>query len=151
MEEESALNDEYFMRKALQQAEIAYDEGEIPIGAVVVHQNKIIGKGYNQTEKLVDVTAHAEMLAITSAEQYLSSKYLYECSLYVTIEPCVMCAGAIQWARFSKVVFGAKEPKSGYTQKSMNLISSRTEIISGILEVDCAELMKNFFSSKRSL
>jgi len=151
MEEESALNDEYFMRKALQQAEIAYDEGEIPIGAVVVHENKIIGKGYNQTEKLVDVTAHAEMLAITSAEQYLSSKYLNECSLYVTIEPCVMCAGAIQWARFSKVVFGAEEPKSGYTKKSMNLISSKTEVVKGVMEVECAELIKKFFLSKRSV
>lgn len=149
MEEESLLNDEYFMQKALQQAELAYDEGEIPIGAVVVYENKIIGKGYNQTEKLVDVTAHAEMLAITSAEQYLSSKYLNECTLYVTIEPCVMCAGAIQWARFSKVVFGAEEPKSGYTKKSMNLISSKTEVVKGVMEVECAELIKNFFLSKR--
>lgn len=149
MEEESLLNDEYFMQKALQQAEMAYEEGEIPIGAIVVHENKIIGKGYNQTEKLVDVTAHAEMLAITSAEQYLSSKYLNECTLYVTIEPCVMCAGAIQWARFSKVVFGAEEPKSGYTKKSMNLISSKTEIVKGVLESECAELIKNFFLSKR--
>lgn len=149
MEEESLLNDEYFMKKALQQAELAYEEGEIPIGAIVVHENKIIGKGYNQTEKLVDVTAHAEMLAITSAEQYLGSKYLNECTLYVTIEPCVMCAGAIQWARFSKVVFGAEEPKSGYTRKSMNLISSKTEIVKGVLENECAELIKNFFLSKR--
>lgn len=149
MEEESLLNDEYFMQKALQQAEMAYEEGEIPIGAIVVHENKIIGKGYNQTEKLVDVTAHAEMLAITSAEQYLSSKYLNECTLYVTIEPCVMCAGAIQWARFSKVVFGAEEPKSGYTKKSMNLISYKTEIVKGVLESECAELIKNFFLSKR--
>lgn len=149
MEEESLLNDEYFMKKALQQAELAYEEGEIPIGAIVVHENKIIGKGYNQTEKLVDVTAHAEMLAITSAEQYLGSKYLNECTLYVTIEPCVMCAGAIQWARFSRVVFGAEEPKSGYTKKSMNLISSKTEIVKGVLENECAELIKNFFLSKR--
>jgi len=151
MEEESLLNDEYFMRKALQQAEMAFEEEEIPIGAVVVHENKIIGKGYNQTEKLVDVTAHAEMLAITSAEQYLSSKYLNECTLYVTIEPCVMCAGAIQWARFGKVVFGAEEPKSGYRRKSNELISSKTEIVHGVLQEECAELMKKFFLKRRKL
>ena len=107
-------SDEYFMTRALDLAMQAYEEQEVPIGAVVVHNNKIIGKGYNQTEKLQDVTAHAEMLAITAASNAVNGKYLDECTLYVTIEPCLMCAGAIQWSRFSRIVFGASEPKFGF-------------------------------------
>ncbi len=143
------FNDEYFMGRALVQAQQAYDEDEVPIGAVVVHQNRIIGKGYNQTEKLLDVTAHAEMLAITSASQFLGSKFLDECTLYVTIEPCVMCAGAIKWARFGRIVFGSSEPKSGYEVYCSPKTLNQTEVVRGVLEEDCKALMKNFFSNKR--
>ena len=143
------FNDEYFMGRALVLAQQAFDEDEVPIGAIVVHQNKIIGKGYNQTEKLMDVTAHAEMLAITSASQYLGSKFLDECTLYVTIEPCVMCAGAIKWARFGRLVFGSSEPKSGYEVYCSPKTLNQTEIVRGILEQDCRAIMKEFFSKKR--
>ena len=143
------FNDEYFMGRALVLAQQAFDEDEVPIGAIVVHQNKIIGKGYNQTEKLLDVTAHAEMLAITSASQYLGSKFLDECTLYVTIEPCVMCAGAIKWARFGRLVFGSSEPKSGYEVYCSPKTLNQTEIVRGILEQDCSAIMKEFFSIKR--
>jgi len=143
------FNDEYFMGRALVLAQQAFDEDEVPIGAIVVHQNKIIGKGYNQTEKLMDVTAHAEMLAITSASQYLGSKFLDECTLYVTIEPCVMCAGAIKWARFGRLVFGSSEPKSGYEVYCSTKTLNQTEIVRGILEQDCHAIMKEFFSKKR--
>ena len=134
MEDELFKVDEFFMRKALEQAQRAFDEEEVPIGALVVCNNKIIGKGYNQTEKLIDVTAHAEMIAITAAAAELGSKYLDECTLYVTIEPCVMCAGAIKDARFHKIVIGAKEPKTGFSnfldgrQKSCSQIRFRREL-----------------------
>lgn len=147
--EEEIFSDAYFMRKALDLAQQAYEEDEVPIGAVVVFNNKIIGKGYNQTEKLLDVTAHAEMLAITSAAQFMNSKFLEECTLYITIEPCTMCAGAIRWARFSKIVFGASEPKFGFSQFAENLIPTKTEVITGVLSDECKELMINFFKAKR--
>ncbi len=143
------LDDEFYMRKALAEALRAADEDEVPIGAVVVHQDRIIGKGYNQTEKLTDVTAHAEMLAITAASQWLNSKWLQECTLYVTIEPCVMCAGAIQWARIGKVVYGAPEPKFGFSHHTHKLYHGHTTIVTGVLENECAELMKDFFRKKR--
>jgi len=114
----------------------------------VVHKQRIIAKGYNQTEKLTDVTAHAEMLAITGAAQYLGSKFLEECTLYVTVEPCVMCFGAIQWARPQRVVFGASEPKTGYHSKGL-IASPKMEVISGVLERECSDLMRSFFKSKR--
>ena len=123
-------SDEYFMTRALDLAMQAYEEQEVPIGAVVVHNNKIIGKGYNQTEKLQDVTAHAEMLAITSAAQYMNSKFLDECTLFVTIEPCVMCAGASNWARFGRIVFGAQEPKFGYSTISNKITYQKIESFS---------------------
>jgi tRNA(adenine34) deaminase len=148
MEEIELFSDAYFMKKALQLAEQAYQEEEVPIGAVVVHEKKIIGKGYNQTELLKDVTAHAEMLAITGAAQYLGSKYLSECTLYVTIEPCLMCFGAIQWARVSKLIIGAPEPKSGFRSKGI-LASEKIGIEVGILEEECSEIMKQFFVKKR--
>lgn len=147
--EEEIFSDAYFMRKALDLAHQAYDEDEIPIGAVVVYENKIIGKGYNQTEKLLDVTAHAEMLAITSAAQYMNSKFLDECTLFVTIEPCVMCGGALKWARFNKVVFGASEPKFGYSNVSETILYHKTNIFKGVLADECASLMKQFFAEKR--
>jgi tRNA(adenine34) deaminase len=146
---EDLFTDEYFMRKALDEALNAFENEEIPIGAVVVYENKIIGKGNNQTEKLVDVTAHAEMLAITAASSYLNSKYLEECTLFVTIEPCVMCAGAIQWARLKRVVYGAPEPKFGFTKTKPTLFSDRTEVVHGVLKADCAALMKRFFAERR--
>jgi len=148
MEEVELFSDEYYMGKALQLAQQAFEEDEVPIGAVVVHKQRIIAKGYNQTEKLTDVTAHAEMLAITGAAQYLGSKFLEECTLYVTVEPCVMCFGAIQWARPQRVVFGASEPKTGYHSKGL-IASPKMEVISGVLERECSDLMRSFFKSKR--
>ena len=139
---------DYFMKMALKEAEKAFVENEVPVGCVVVCENQIIGKGHNLTEKLVDVTAHAEMQAITAASNYLGAKYLTECTLYVTIEPCVMCAGAIFWSQIGKVVYGASDEKRGFT-KTGNLLHPKTEIISGILENECSELMKIFFKKLR--
>ena len=143
------LGDDYFMKQAIKQALIAFEEDEVPIGAVVVVNNQIIGKGYNQTKRLNDGTAHAEMLALTSAFNHFHTAVLDECSLYVTIEPCAMCAGAIKWARLKKLVFGAPEPKSGFTQFEPTLLHRKTEVISGILEPECKKLMQDFFESKR--
>jgi len=143
------FNDEYFMNIALQQAVRAMDEDEVPIGAIVVANNKVIGKGYNQTELLHDVTAHAEMIAITAASNAIGSKYLNECTLYVTIEPCTMCAGALQWSRIGKVVYGASEPKFGYSLTDENIISAKTEIVRRICAEESASLMTEFFAKKR--
>lgn len=143
------FTDEYWMGKALEEAKRAYEEEEIPIGAIVVMNNRIIGKGYNQTEKLIDVTAHAEMLAITAAASAINSKFLNECTLYVTIEPCHMCAGAIKWARFERVVFGAAEPKFGFSHNCPDIITQKTNISSGVLEQECAALMQDFFKARR--
>lgn len=145
----SIHTDAHFMRQALQQAEQALEEGEIPIGAVIVSQYRIIGKGYNQTERLQDPTAHAELLAITAACDHLGSKYLPDCTLFVTIEPCAMCAGALRWAQIGRVVFGASEPKSGCQQYSPSLLHPRTEIAGGIMAADCAALMQAFFQRRR--
>jgi tRNA(adenine34) deaminase len=145
---ENIFSHEYFMRQALREAQKAMDEDEIPVGAVVVCQNKVIGRGYNQTEKLTDVTAHAEMLAITAAANYLGGKFLDECTLYVTLEPCVMCAGAIFWARPERVVFGASDEKRGFA-KHGNLLHPKTLMDSGVLENECAVLLKEFFAAKR--
>ena len=143
------FTDDYFMKKALAEAQKAYDEDEIPIGAVVVYENRIIGKGYNQTERLNDVTAHAEMLAITAAASALNSKFLDECTLYVTIEPCLMCAGAIRWARFHRVVFGASEPKFGFSQMAPGAFGKKTELVTGVMAEQCQEIMTSFFRNKR--
>jgi len=148
MEEVELFSDEYFMGKALQLAQQAFEEDEVPIGAVVVHKQRIIAKGYNQTERLTDVTAHAEMLAITGAAQFLGSKFLEECILYVTVEPCIMCFGAIQWARPDRLVYGASEPKTGYHGKGL-IATPKMEVVSGVLESDCAEIMRQFFKNKR--
>ena len=144
------LNHDYFMKQALKQALLAFDDDEVPIGAVVVVNNQIIGKGYNQTERLNDTTAHAEMLALTAAFNQLNSTILDECTLYVTVEPCAMCAGAIKWARLKEVVFGATEPKSGFTQYSPSLMHPKTTVVSGVLESECASLMRQFFNEKRA-
>jgi len=149
-EEKDPVNeDEYFMRIALQEAEKAFEAEEIPIGAVVVCKGRIVGRGYNLTEQLNDVTAHAEMQAFTAASQTLGGKYLKECTLYVTIEPCVMCAGAAYWTQIGRLVFGASEEKRGFTTKSSNLLHPKTVTQSGILAEECALLMKRFFQDKR--
>jgi tRNA(adenine34) deaminase len=142
------FSDEYFMRIALQEANKAFDAAEVPVGAVVVCQNKIIGKGHNLTEKLNDVTAHAEMQAITAAANYLGGKYLTECTLYVTLEPCVMCAGALFWSQIGKVVFGATDAKRGY-RKIGPLLHPKTEMKEGILSEECSELLQLFFRKLR--
>jgi tRNA(adenine34) deaminase len=146
---QTVFSDEHYMKEAFREACKAFDEEEIPIGAVVVCNNRIIGRGYNQTEKLKDVTAHAEMIAITSAANHLGSKYLTECDLYVTIEPCVMCAGALYWAQFRKVVFGAPDPKRGYSRVSEAMLHPKTELLKGVLQKECEELMKKFFLKLR--
>ncbi len=141
--------DEHFMKQALKLAAQAAEEGEVPIGAVVVSQFRIIGKGYNQTERLQDPTAHAEMLAITAACEHLGSKYLQDCTLFVTIEPCPMCAGAIRWAQLDRVVFGAGEEKFGSVHIRPSLFHPKTTVEGGLLETEAASLMKQFFRSKR--
>lgn len=137
------------MRRALQEAELAYHEGEIPVGAVVVSQNRIIARAHNLTETLTDVTAHAEMQAITAAANLLGGKYLNECTLYVTIEPCVMCAGALGWSQIGKVVYGASDEKRGFHKYAPAAFHPKTEVFSGVLENECAQLMKEFFQKKR--
>ena len=144
------LNDTYFMREALKEAKNAYQSGEIPIGAVVVCNERVIARAHNMTELLNDVTAHAEMQALTAAANFLGSKYLNDCTLYVTIEPCVMCAGAIFWTQLQRVVYGAMDEKRGYTKTGVALFHPKTTITNGILEEECGQLMKSFFSSKRT-
>ena len=141
--------DERFMREALKEAKRAYEKDEVPIGAVIVCNGIIIARAHNLTEQLTDVTAHAEMQAFTSASNYLGGKYLQECILYVTIEPCVMCAGASFWAQIGRVVFGASDPKRGFMMLGTRLLHPKTKISSGILEKECSELMKTYFESKR--
>src|SRR5690554_2133513 len=136
------------MKRALQEAEAAYEKGEIPIGAVIVANNQIIARAHNLTETLNDVTAHAEMQAITSAAGYLGGKYLIDCTLYVTLEPCVMCCGALNWAQISRVVIGARDEKRGFINKNLSQ-HPKTEVVTGILENECSQLLLDFFKSKR--
>ena len=144
------LSDEYFMNEALKQARIAHMEKEIPVGAVIVCQNKIIARGYNQTEKLNDVTAHAEMLALTSAFNNIGAKYLQSCTLYVTLEPCIMCAGACYWAQLEKIVFGTKDLKRGFIRKGKDILHPKTLLIQGILEKECRSILDEFFQNLRN-
>ena len=141
--------DETFMRKALTEAQAAFEEGEIPVGAVVVCQGRIISRAHNLTETLTDVTAHAEMQAITSSANMLGGKYLKDCTLYVTVEPCVMCAGALGWAQISRVVYGAGDEKRGYTKYAPDALHPKTTVTSGVLENECRALMQEFFARKR--
>lgn len=141
--------DEMYMRKALNEALIAEEKDEIPIGVVVVCKDRIVARAHNLTQTLNDVTAHAEMQAITAAADTLGNKYLNECTLYVTIEPCVMCAGAISWAQLGRLVFGAGDEKRGYRKYADNLLHPKTEVVSGIMADECAALMKRFFEKKR--
>ena len=143
------FDDTYFMKQALSEAKQAFDKDEVPIGAVVVCNDRIIARAHNLTETLNDVTAHAEMQAITAATNVLGGKYLDECALYVTIEPCPMCAGALGWAQLQRVVYGAPDPKKGYTKFSTKVLHPKTEVSYGILADECGELMKKFFESKR--
>ena len=143
------MDDQYFMKQALVEAQKALDKGEIPIGAVVVYGNQIIARGHNLTEQLTDVTAHAEMQAITSAANYIGGKYLTNCTLYVTLEPCVMCAGALGWSQISKIVYGASDEKRGYTKFAPQALHPKTEVIKGVMEKECAEIVTNFFKKKR--
>jgi tRNA(adenine34) deaminase len=149
-EEENGLNtDEYFMKEALNEALKAKDLDEVPIGAVIVFKNRIIARGHNLSEKLNDVTAHAEMQAFTSASNYIGGKYLQQCTLYVTLEPCVMCAGASFWTQIGRIVYGAKDNKRGYSSYNSSIIHPKTEVASGVLEKDCLALIKDFFQEKR--
>ena len=143
------FNDEYFMKQAYQEALYALEKEEIPVGCVVVFKDRIIARGHNLTETLNDVTAHAEMQAITAAANFLGGKYLTDCTLYVTVEPCVMCAGALGWSQISKIVYGASDEKRGFTRFAPNSLHPKTEVISSVLEADCSELMKDFFRKKR--
>ena len=145
---EELFSDEYFMRKALDEAYAAFEKDEVPIGAIIVSKNKIIAKGHNLTETLTDVTAHAEMQAITSAANYLGGKYLPECTLYVTLEPCVMCAGALYWSQIGRIVIGARDEKRGFQNAGISL-HPKTEIHFGILEWECSDLVIEFFKAKR--
>ena len=141
--------DEFFMHRALDEARAAFDSGEIPIGAVVVCRDRIIARAHNLTETLCDVTAHAEMQAITAAANALGGKYLPECTLYVTVEPCTMCAGALGWAQMGRVVYGATDEKRGYQLYAPRALHKRCQLTSGVLEEECRELMQRFFQSKR--
>lgn len=142
-------DDQYYMKQALQEAERAAERGEVPVGAVVVCRDRIIARAHNLTETLNDVTAHAEMQAITAAANYLGGKYLTDCSLYVTVEPCVMCAGAIAWSQIGKLVFGASDEKRGYQRYAPQALHSKTVVLQGVMAEECAALMKTFFKSRR--
>jgi len=145
------MNDEYFMKQALAQAQKAFEEDEVPVGAVIVMNNKIIARGYNQVEKLNDCTAHAEIIALTSAFNYLGSKYLPEGVLYVTVAPCVMCAGALYWSKIGRIVYGAPDEKNGYTrvQPAVSPFHPKTIVEQGLMQDECSQLMKDFFARKR--
>ena len=142
-------NDEKFMREALREAHAAMEDGEIPIGAVVVWRGRIIGRGHNQTEQLHDATAHAEMIAITAATQAMGGKYLADCTLYVTVEPCPMCAGAMAWSQVGSVVYGAPDPRRGFSIFQPSLLHPKTLVSGGVLADECSELMVEFFKGKR--
>lgn len=143
------MTDEYYMQRALDQARMAMDRDEIPVGVVVVCRDQIIARGYNLTETLTDVTAHAEMQAITSAANALGGKYLNQCTLYVTVEPCVMCAGAIGWSQLGRLVYGASDPKRGFSVFAPQALHPKTQVTSGVLAEECGALMKEFFKKKR--
>jgi tRNA(adenine34) deaminase len=145
---DSIFNDAYFMKKALQEAEMAFEKGEIPVGAVVVVEDRIIARSHNLTELLQDVTAHAEMQAITSAAHFLGGKYLKNCILYVTLEPCQMCAGALYWSQLSKVVYGASDEQRGFVQLGTQL-HPKTVVVSGVMANEAADLLQRFFAQRR--
>ncbi len=143
------FSDEYFMNEALKQAEAAAKQEEIPVGAVVVSNNQVIARGHNMTQQLEDVTAHAEMIALTSASNFLGSKYLDECTLFVTLEPCLMCAAALKWAHLGRLVFGAADPKEGYQLMKKKILHPKTVLTTGVLEHECSAMLKKFFQERR--
>jgi tRNA(adenine34) deaminase len=147
----SILSDEHFMKEAIKEAIKSAEQGEVPVGAIIVSNGRIIARSHNQTELLTDVTAHAEILAITAASTYLQSKYLNDCTLYVTIEPCVMCAGAIKWAQLGKVVYGAADDKGGFMRFGKQLLHPKTKLEYGVWEEECRALMTTFFSELRTM
>lgn len=142
------FTDEYFMKMALQEAQSALEKDEVPVGCVVISNNRVIARSHNLTETLNDITAHAEMQAITSAANFLGGKYLLNCTLYVTLEPCVMCSGALSWSQISKVVIGARDEQRGFINKNLSL-HPKTEIVTGVMENECSSIVKDFFKSKR--
>ena len=145
----SVFSDEHFMKKAIQEAEIAASSGEVPVGAVVVCNNVVIAKAHNQVERLEDITAHAEILAITAASNYLGSKFLTDCTIYVTLEPCIMCAGALKWARVQKLVYGASDDKGGFMIYGKELLHPDTKLEYGICHDNCGTMLKDFFAKRR--
>lgn len=145
----NVFSDKYFMKQAYQQAQLAFEKGEVPVGAVVVCQNQVIARGHNLTEKLTDVTAHAELMCITAAAEYLGSKYLDECTLYVTLEPCTMCAGALAWAQLGKLVYAASDEKRGFSRYTEPVLHPRTTVEFGVMAEECSELVKLFFKKMR--
>ncbi len=149
MAENDRRQDEFFMRQALNEARKAFEQGEVPVGAVVVWRDRILARACNYTEKLVDATAHAEMQAITAACNAIGGKYLSGCTLYVTLEPCVMCAGALYWSQISRVVYGASDPKRGYGTTGVNLFHPKTAVEGGILQEECSVLLSDFFKNRR--
>jgi tRNA(adenine34) deaminase len=142
-------DDNFYMKQALQEAKCAFEEDEIPVGAVIVCGDRIIARAHNLTERLSDVTAHAEMQAITAASEYLGGKYLTDCTLYVTVEPCIMCAGALGWSQIGRVVYGAEDEKRGFRKFAPQALHPKTQLVSGVMEEECALLMKEFFQRKR--
>jgi len=149
--EPPVFTDEYFMKEALKEAQKAFDREEVPVGAVIINQQRIIARAHNMTQQLNDVTAHAEMIAITAASNFLGAKYLLDCTLYVTLEPCVMCAAAMKWAQLDRIVFGAPDPREGFTRLRQPLLHKKTEVVQGILESQSSTLMKQFFLNRRDL
>ena len=145
----NVYSDEYFMRIALEQAQIAFENDEVPVGAVITYHDKVIAKGHNLCEKLTDFTAHAEMQVLTSASSYLQNKYLDECTLYVTLEPCIMCAGATFWTRIGRIVFGACDEKRGFSRFSNKITHPKTIVNGSVMESECSFLLKSFFQKKR--
>jgi len=143
------MSDEYYMKQALLEAELAFEKDEVPVGAVVVCNQKIVARAHNLSEQLTDVTAHAEMQAITAAANFLGSKYLKDCTLYVTLEPCVMCAGALNWAQIARIVFAANDPKKGYQKLKTGILHPKTKVRAGLLKEEASALLKEFFSKKR--
>ncbi len=142
-------SDTYFMNEAFKEAQKAFDADEVPVGAVIVAENKIIARGHNLTEQLNDVTAHAEMQTITSATNYIGGKYLNDCTLYVTLEPCLMCAGALHWTHITKIVYGASDDKKGFSKINQPVLHPKTIVVKGILEEQCSRILKDFFQKKR--
>lgn len=143
------FSDKYFMKEAIKEAQKAFERDEVPVGSVVVCNNQIIARAHNFTQRLNDVTAHAEMQAFTSAADFLGGKYLNECTIYVTLEPCVMCGGASYWAQLKKIVYGAEDIKRGYSQLSKNILHPKTEVVSGVMAAECSKLLSDFFKKKR--